>query len=134
MEAWIGWVVRWILTDLHPSTTDVARVDVFDTFREAVEKGRWLATADGVAKVRVQFVTHPYHDGPECDVCMAIYGRGQDYEGPTCGVCDAVGHTTDNCRSGDAPYDYREDMEERESYFLSVVTDPDRRRTGLGNI
>lgn len=108
MEAWIGWVVRWVLTDLGAWVTDVDRLEVFDTFREAVEKGRWLATADGVAKVRVQYVVHTCED-VDCELCRAIYGRGQDYEGPTCGVCDAVGHDTYNCRVGDAPYDYRDD-------------------------
>lgn len=108
---WIGYIVRWELLD----TADGSRMQAFESFGEALDKTRWLTCeASQVGKASMQRVEHQMLCGWSdtenlCRICQAIEDLHHVPEGPVCGVCDALGHTTENCRSGDAPYDPRDE-------------------------
>lgn len=113
--AWIGYIVRWVLTD----TLDGARLQAFDSFDEALEKTHWLTCeTSGVKNARMQRVEHQMECGwsemeNACEICSAVDALHEPPPPVTCGVCDGVGHVSETCRAGDAPYDPREDEIER---------------------
>lgn len=111
----VGFIVCWTLLG-YKGPDGPARSRVFSTFAEAIAHCQVLVPMQGesLTRVTLQRVQHAMdHDQSmvSCPLCDAIWDALDDGqgEGPTCGVCDAVGHDTNNCRSGDAPYDYRED-------------------------